>query len=49
MAPELYDAAVQEDVTVDKTVVLQGPVLTPPLPNYDPPDGDYIDTTRTWV
>lgn len=25
-----------------------GPVLTPPIADYDCPDGDYTDTTRKW-
>jgi len=29
-------------------LVLNGPALTPPLDNYECPDGDYVDTTRTW-
>ncbi|KHN82015.1 39S ribosomal protein L40, mitochondrial [Toxocara canis] len=49
LSPELYEAATQPDVKVAQGVILNGPSNTPPLPDYQPPDGDYIDTTRTWV
>lgn len=26
----------------------KGPVVTLPIKNYDPPDGEYIDKTKTW-
>uniref|UniRef100_A0A914ZU63 Large ribosomal subunit protein mL40 n=1 Tax=Parascaris univalens TaxID=6257 RepID=A0A914ZU63_PARUN len=49
LAPELYEAALRPDVRVAQGIVLNGPANTPPLPYYQSPDGDYIDTTRSWV
>lgn len=44
---ELYLEALQPDPTLIpfKTI---GPVHTPPIENYDRPDGEYIDVTRKW-
>ena len=47
VAPHLYDAAVQPDASY-LPFVARGPVLTPPIDNYAPPDGEYTDTTRAW-
>ncbi|EPB74506.1 hypothetical protein ANCCEY_06406 [Ancylostoma ceylanicum] len=30
-------------------VVVHGPGLTPPITDYQSPDGDYLDTTRSWT
>lgn len=49
LSPELYAAAVQPDLGMSEKIVLHGPAATPPLPQYDSPDGDYIDTTRSWA
>ncbi|ESO06603.1 hypothetical protein HELRODRAFT_155730 [Helobdella robusta] len=42
---ELYQMALQID---EKLIPFerQGPTDTPPIKDYTPPDGDYIDTTR---
>uniref|UniRef100_A0A1I7ZXF6 Large ribosomal subunit protein mL40 n=1 Tax=Steinernema glaseri TaxID=37863 RepID=A0A1I7ZXF6_9BILA len=48
LSPALYEAAVQPDKQI-LPLVLNGPALTPPIENYDSPDGDYIDTTRSWT
>ncbi|CAI2349087.1 unnamed protein product [Caenorhabditis sp. 36 PRJEB53466] len=48
LSPELYEAAVQP-AHGDLPLVYQGPSLTPPIKNYEAPDGDYIDTTRNWT
>ncbi|KAK5971934.1 Mitochondrial Ribosomal Protein Large [Trichostrongylus colubriformis] len=46
--PVLYEKAV-EPVASPLLVVVQGPGLTPPIADYQSPDGDYIDTTRSWT
>lgn len=48
MSPELYEASIQLDHNL-LPLVIKGPSLTPPLKTYISPDGDYIDTTRTWT
>ncbi|KAK6743220.1 hypothetical protein RB195_010465 [Necator americanus] len=45
---ELYQKAVAP-AAASLPVVIRGPGLTPPIANYQSPDGDYIDTTRTWI
>ncbi|KHJ76674.1 hypothetical protein OESDEN_23706, partial [Oesophagostomum dentatum] len=30
-------------------LVVHGPGLTPPVEDYQSPDGDYLDTTRSWT
>ncbi|CAI4231192.1 unnamed protein product [Auanema sp. JU1783] len=47
ISPELYAKAIQPSENLP--FVFEGPSLTPPIPNYESPDGDYIDTTRTWA
>uniref|UniRef100_A0A0N5A8G0 Large ribosomal subunit protein mL40 n=1 Tax=Syphacia muris TaxID=451379 RepID=A0A0N5A8G0_9BILA len=49
LSPALYEAAIQEDTAITATIEIKGPTLTPPLPKFEPPDGDYIDVTRTWT
>jgi len=44
---QLYCQAIAEDPTLVQ-FEHRGPPLTPPIAGYDSPDGDYIDTTRTW-
>ncbi|XGW18413.1 hypothetical protein V3C99_002775 [Haemonchus contortus] len=46
--PVLYEKAV-EPVSSPVYVVVHGPGLTPPVANYQSPDGDYFDTTRSWT
>lgn len=29
-------------------ITLNGPTFTPPIKDYDSPDGEYIDVTRKW-
>ncbi|KAF4522974.1 hypothetical protein B566_EDAN009564 [Ephemera danica] len=44
---ELYQEAIQMDLKL-LPYTAQGPVWTPPTPNYESPDGEYNDTTRKW-
>ncbi|CAH1796788.1 unnamed protein product [Owenia fusiformis] len=44
---ELYMAAIQVDYQLLPYEV-NGPVRTPPIKGYDPPDGEYTDTTKTY-
>ncbi|XP_037072442.1 39S ribosomal protein L40, mitochondrial-like [Pollicipes pollicipes] len=44
---ELYCDAISDDPAL-VPFEHRGPTLTPPIPGYDSPDGDYIDTTRKW-
>ncbi|XP_041355103.1 39S ribosomal protein L40, mitochondrial-like [Gigantopelta aegis] len=44
---DLYQQAIQMDEGLIP-VVLHGPVHTPPIGDYEPPDGDYINTTKTF-
>ncbi|KAK3869090.1 hypothetical protein Pcinc_023894 [Petrolisthes cinctipes] len=40
-----------EAVQIDPTLIpfkAKGPVLTPPIPEYKSPDGEYINITRIW-
>ncbi|KAK0416227.1 hypothetical protein QR680_012360 [Steinernema hermaphroditum] len=48
LSPALYEAAVKPDDSL-LHLVIDGPALTPPIEKYESPDGDYIDTTRTWT
>ena len=48
LAPALYDAAIQLDDNLLPRKIY-GPKLTPPLKTYVCPDGDYVDTTKTWT
>ncbi|XP_014293956.1 large ribosomal subunit protein mL40 [Halyomorpha halys] len=44
---ELYQAAIQ----IDQTLIpfrSRGPVETPPIENFDSPDGEYIDISKKW-
>ncbi|XP_031618563.1 39S ribosomal protein L40, mitochondrial [Contarinia nasturtii] len=43
----LYQAAIQPDENL-LPVTLKGPVNTPPIKNYDSPDGEYKDVSKKW-
>ncbi|KAK1801372.1 hypothetical protein P4O66_023050 [Electrophorus voltai] len=45
---DLYKAAVSPDTNLFP-FTHQGPCYTPPIPNYDPPDGKYNDITRVYT
>uniref|UniRef100_A0A1B6JCZ3 Large ribosomal subunit protein mL40 n=1 Tax=Homalodisca liturata TaxID=320908 RepID=A0A1B6JCZ3_9HEMI len=45
---ELYQEAIQIDHALLPFVV-QGPVVTPPIPDYESPDGEYVDITKKWT
>ncbi|KAL0111890.1 hypothetical protein PUN28_013238 [Cardiocondyla obscurior] len=42
---ELYEEAIQIDIELLPHTA-KGPLKTPPIENYDSPDGEYINTTR---
>ncbi|XP_072929772.1 large ribosomal subunit protein mL40 [Epargyreus clarus] len=44
---ELYDEAVMPDLQLIPYTIT-GPVATPPIKNYDSPDGEYIDISKKW-
>lgn len=44
---ELYQAAIQMDFSYIPYEI-KGPVETPPIPGYDPDEGDIIDISRKW-
>lgn len=44
---ELYQEAIQFDFTL-MPLKSEGPVDTPPVENYDAPDGDYQDVSKKW-
>ncbi|KAL4717911.1 hypothetical protein ACJJTC_001329 [Scirpophaga incertulas] len=44
---ELYDEAVMPDLSLIPFTI-NGPVATPPIKNYESPDGDYIDVSKKW-
>ncbi|CAG0890142.1 unnamed protein product [Darwinula stevensoni] len=44
-SPRLYEAAIQLDENL-LPYKATGPVESPPIAGYDPPDGEYIDTTK---
>ncbi|KAH7723169.1 Protein MRPL-40 [Aphelenchoides avenae] len=48
LSPTLYESAVQPDPTI-LPLVIKGPSITPPLQEYESPDGEYINTTRTYT
>ncbi|XP_014485753.1 PREDICTED: 39S ribosomal protein L40, mitochondrial [Dinoponera quadriceps] len=45
---ELYQEAIQVDLAL-LPYVTKGPSKTPPIENYDNPDGEYVNTTRRYV
>lgn len=44
---QLYQEAIQPDVSL-LPYKAKGPVATPPIENYDSPDGDYIAEVKKW-
>ncbi|GMT19461.1 hypothetical protein PFISCL1PPCAC_10758 [Pristionchus fissidentatus] len=44
---ELWQKAVQPDTNFP--LISNGPAHSPPVKGYIAPDGDYIDTTRSWT
>lgn len=47
VSEDLYQAAVDIDESL-LTYQLTGPVETPPIENYQSPDGEYIDISKKW-
>ncbi|VVC32031.1 Ribosomal protein L28/L40, mitochondrial [Cinara cedri] len=47
VSEELYQAAIEIDESL-LPYELIGPVETPPIENYESPDGEYIDVTKKW-
>lgn len=47
VSEDLYLAAVDIDESF-LTYQLTGPVETPPIENYQSPDGEYIDISKKW-
>lgn len=47
LSPKLYEAAIQRS---DEFLPLnfQGPSLTPPIKDYESPDGEYEDLSTNW-
>jgi large subunit ribosomal protein L40 len=44
---ELYLEAIQADLNL-VPFKTRGPVASPPLDNYESPDGEYIDVSKKW-
>lgn len=44
---ELYQQAIQPDFQL-LPFVGEGPVASPPLENYESPDGEYLDISKKW-
>jgi large subunit ribosomal protein L40 len=44
---ELYLEAIQVDINL-LPFQTKGPVATPPIDNYESPDGEYIDISKKW-
>lgn len=44
---QIHESILQADLTF-LPYVAKGPVKTPPIENYDSPDGDYVNTTRKY-
>uniref|UniRef100_A0AC34F5M7 Large ribosomal subunit protein mL40 n=1 Tax=Panagrolaimus sp. ES5 TaxID=591445 RepID=A0AC34F5M7_9BILA len=47
LSPELYNTAIQLDQNL-LPLHIKGPSLTPPIKGYVSPDGEYVDTTKSW-
>ncbi|XP_050541741.1 39S ribosomal protein L40, mitochondrial [Daktulosphaira vitifoliae] len=47
ISEELYQAAIQIDESL-LPYTLEGPVETPPIENYESPDGEYTDISKKW-
>nr|XP_018917687.1 PREDICTED: 39S ribosomal protein L40, mitochondrial [Bemisia tabaci] len=46
-SPRLYEAAIQIDPEL-LPYSTEGPVYTPPVKDYDSPDGEYLDVSKKW-
>lgn len=44
---DLYQEAIQQDISLVPYFAV-GPVATPPITNYESPDGDYVDASKKW-
>jgi len=44
---DLYQEAIKPDFSL-LPFTCKGPVATPPIKNYDSPDGEYIDKSKKW-
>lgn len=44
---ELYQEAIQPDLQLLPFKAI-GPVSTPPIENYDSPDGEYLNVSKKW-
>ena len=44
---ELYQAAMQQDYKLFP-IKIDGPVATPPISQYDAPDGEYVNVSKKW-
>lgn len=47
VSEDLYQAAIEIDESL-LPYQLTGPVETPPIENYQSPDGEYIDISKKW-
>lgn len=47
VSEDLYQAAIEVDESI-LPYELTGPVETPPIENYQSPDGEYIDISKKW-
>lgn len=47
VSEDLYQAAIDFDESL-LTHQITGPVETPPIENYQSPDGEYIDISKKW-
>lgn len=45
---ELYEAALKPDLLLFP-FTHEGPAYTPPIPNYEAPDGKYNDVTKVYT
>uniref|UniRef100_A0A914Z122 Large ribosomal subunit protein mL40 n=1 Tax=Panagrolaimus superbus TaxID=310955 RepID=A0A914Z122_9BILA len=48
VSPDLYNSAIQFDQNL-LPFHFKGPSLTPPIKGYVSPDGEYVDTTKSWT
>lgn len=48
ISEDLYQAAIEIDESLLPYQLLTGPVETPPIENYQSPDGEYIDVSKKW-
>lgn len=45
---ELFQEAIQPDLQMIPFTT-KGPVATPPIENYESPDGEYLDISKKWT